>query len=69
MIAGIVTPGVGRWVYQFMANAISAACAADDRGRRNSPAPDDGLVGDIVQRERIHGTQLRPSRPTSAILR
>ena len=27
MMAGIVTPGVGRWVYQFMANAISAACA------------------------------------------
>src|SRR5260370_41250449 len=28
MIAGKETPGTGRWVYQFNANAISAACAA-----------------------------------------
>ena len=28
MIAGSETPGSGRWVYQFIASAISAACAA-----------------------------------------
>ncbi|TMJ80970.1 MAG: hypothetical protein E6G78_20175 [Alphaproteobacteria bacterium] len=28
MIAGRDTPGTGRWVYQFIANAISATCAA-----------------------------------------
>src|SRR2546430_1235787 len=28
MIAGRDTPGTGRWVYQLIANAISAACAA-----------------------------------------
>src|SRR4029450_12994626 len=28
MIAGSETPGTGRWVYQFNANAINAACAA-----------------------------------------
>ena len=69
MIAGKVTPGTGRCVYQFIANAISAACAASDRQGRRAPAPDGGLVGNIVQRERVHGAQLRPSRPTSAILR
>ena len=69
MIAGSETPGTGRCVYQFNANAISAACAAAIAKRRGAPAPDGGLVGDLVQRERVHGDQLRPSRPTSAILR
>ena len=69
MIAGRETPGTGRWVYQFKASAISAACADDDREGRRAPAPDGGLVGNLVQRERVHGDQLRPSRPTSAILR
>ena len=69
MIAGRETPGTGRCVYQFIASAISAACAATIANGRRAPAPDDGLVGDIMQRERVHGAQLRPSRPTSAILR
>src|SRR5205814_8690991 len=42
MIAGRDTPGTGRWVYQFIANAISAACAAAiakaDAPQRRTPA-------------------------------
>src|SRR5947208_15851969 len=42
MIAGRETPGTGRWVYQLIANAISAACAAAiakaDAPQRRTPA-------------------------------
>ena len=42
----------------------SAACAATIADGRRSPAPDDGLVGDIVQRERVHGASCgRRGRP------
>ena len=69
MIAGKETPGSGRCVYQFKAKRDQRGMRGDDRERRRAPAPDAGLVGDIMQRERVHGAQLRPSRPTSAILR
>ena len=69
MIAGRETPGTGRCVYQFMAKRDQRRMRGHDREGRSSPAPGGGLVGDIMQRERVHGAQLRPSRPTSAILR
>jgi len=42
MIAGTEAPGTGRWVYQFIVNAISAACAATiakaETPQRRTPA-------------------------------
>src|SRR6266850_4602144 len=42
MIAGKETPGTGRWTYQLIANATSAACAATiaiaDAPQRRTPA-------------------------------
>ena len=51
-------------VYQFNAKRDQRRMRGDDRGRRYSPAPDDGLVGDIMQSERVHGASFgRRGRP------
>ena len=64
MIAGIVTPGSGRWRVPVHANRDQRRMRGHDRGGRSSPAPDDGLVGNIVQRERVHGASCgRRGRP------
>ena len=69
MIAGSETPGTGRWVYQFIANAISAACAAtiakaEAPQRRTAAWSETSCSANAFM-----AAQLRPSRPTSAILR
>ena len=69
MIAGKLMPGTGRCVYQFIAEHNRGHMRGNDRDCRRAPAPHYGLVADVMENERVHGGQLRPSRPTSAILR
>ena len=69
MMAGIATPGSGRWVYQFMASTISAACAATIATAETPQRRSTAWSETSCRAKAFMTIQLRPSRPTSAILR
>ena len=69
MIAGRETPGTGRWVYQFIASAINAACAATIAKAEALQRRMAAWSRTSCSAKAFMAVQVRPSRPTSAILR